>query len=103
MEMTVLWLKAVWKSLGRQATAIGVAILAVVGLIAGHKRKVSQAEKTGRKEGTSEERQRIQTETAKVSAQMKERADEVRTDTASLDDDTLADRMRSQQRRIRDR
>lgn len=103
VEIILLWMKNLWKALGRQATAIGVAILAVVGLIAGHRRKVSQAQKTGRKEGTSEERQRIQSETDRVSAEMKERACEIHKDTDDITDYDLAERMRDQQRRIRNR
>lgn len=103
MEILFLWLRTVWVSARRQATAIGVAILAVVGLIAGHRRKVSRAETAGRKEGERQERERIQQETKKVEQRMEERANEVRADTADIDDHELADRLRTQRDRIRNR
>ena len=99
MEITLLWLKNLWDALGRQFTAIGVAILAVVSLIMGHRYRVKQAGRTGRKEGETTERDRINAETNRVIEERREKVDEAEKDARTLDDDELTKRMLEQQTR----
>lgn len=84
--------------MGRQVTAIGAAIMAVVLILVGHRRAVDRAENRGEVTGEERERNRINAETGKETAKMKERADEVHEDSRDLDDDDLAKRMLEQQR-----
>lgn len=88
-----------WLALQRvkaQAIGISAAVIGFAMLFLGHKRKVSQAKKAGRKEGVKTERKRVQSETVKKSAAIKEKANEIKqqvaADTADVDD--LRKRMR---------
>ena len=79
------------KYMGVVAAVVGFAMLFL-----GHKHKVKQAQKAGRKEGVETERKRVQSETVKKSAAIKEKANEIKqqgaVDTADIDD--LRKRMR---------
>ena len=81
---------------GGQIAAVIAGIVAVVGAIFYHKAKVNSAEKAGRDDGASIERDRIRHGTDKAIDAMEQRADEIeentRRDTADRDD--LLDRMR---------
>jgi len=92
------WIPKFWSAVGRQVTAIGAAIMAVVLLLVGHRRAVDRAENRGEVTGEERERNRINAETGKEMAKMKERADEVHEDSRDLDDDDLTKRMLEQQR-----
>ena len=99
MGIVAIWLKTIWAAAGKRAAAIGAAMLAVVSLIMGHRYKVRQAGKTGRKEGETTERNRINTETQKEVEERKETSDEKHEESRNLDDDALTKRMLEQQAR----
>lgn len=99
MEIVALWLKTVWATAGKWVTAIGVAILAVVSMIVGHRYTVNKAEKRGERSGEEQERVKINTETETKTQEMKEESDETHQESRDLDDDDLTKRMLEQQAR----
>ena len=82
---------------GGQIAAVIAGIAAVVGALFYHKTKVSSAERAGREDGASIERERIKQDTEKATEYLEQRANEienqVRRDTADPDD--LRERMRN--------
>ena len=92
MEMIASLLAAA----GGQIAAVIAGIVAVVGALFYHKTKVSSAERAGRDDGASIERDRIRRDAEKATEYLEQRAneieDQVRRDTADPDD--LLDRMR---------
>jgi len=79
-----------------QALGIAAAVIGFAMLLFTHKRKVAKAKKTGRKKGVATERKRVQSETVKKSAAIKEKADEINKQTTvdTADADDLRKRMR---------
>ena len=94
--MWYAYLGKLFSQIGRQMAAALGAILAVLGLIWGHRRRVDSAGKAGRREGAESERERIQQDTERESEYLERRRDEIKDkitrDTAT--DSDLRDRMR---------
>ena len=90
------WLGKLFSQIGAQLAAIGAAIAAVVSAVIYHRHKVSSAERAGRDDGVSIERNRIRRDAEKATEYLEQRANEienqVRRDTADPDD--LRQRMR---------
>lgn len=96
-------LKLVWEMFTSKAAAIGAGIIAAGTLIVGYKVRVKSAERKGRKEGAVAERNRVDTETKKAVEKMERKSHEVRKDADDLGERELADSLRKQQSRIRNR
>ena len=95
--MWYAYLGRLFSKIGTQMAAALGAILAVLGLVWGHRRRVDSAGKAGRKEGAESERERIQQDTERESEYLERRRDEIKDkitrDTAT--DSDLRDRMRA--------
>lgn len=88
------YLGTLFSKIGAKLAAFIAAVVAVVLLIFGHRRKVDKARKSGRKSGQEAERDRVKRETVKESAKVKDAANEIRKEHANLDRDELRRRMR---------
>ena len=81
---------------GGQIAAVIAGIVAVVGALFYHKTKVSSAERAGRDDGASIERERIKQDTEKATEHLEQRADEIEREIndSTADPDDLRQRMR---------
>lgn len=85
----------VWRAVGQYVTPVLVGLGAILGLSVAHKRSKRRAAN----EAVEREHERIDRETTRQSAEIKERADETRERNRDLSGDDLRQRMRDQARR----
>ena len=91
------WLGKLFSQIGAQLAAIGAAIAAVVSAVIYHRHKVSRAERAGRDDGASIERDRIRRDAEKATEYLEQRADEIEREIndSTADPDDLRQRMRA--------